>query len=177
MTLPAHTPGPWQLRAGLGAIEVVANREGGSSPECLLRMKSQSNAAANATLISSAPDLLAALERLYRASSIFFRASHDLEKRAAWDYAEATISKAKALNVNCLDGMQCPICGQQESFYVLASHEVLVTDDGTEDEGGDWEWCDDSPARCRVCRHNAPLREFATARHAESQPSAQEATE
>jgi hypothetical protein len=169
MTIPAHTPGPWRIRAALGEIEVVADHEGRHSPECLLRIKGQSNAAANAALISNAPDLLAALERLYRISSIDSEANNDAEIRDACEYAQATIRKAKAVNLNCLDGMRCPLCGQRESFYVLASHEVLVTDNGTEDEGGDWEWDDGSPARCRVCRHNAPLREFAIARSTESQ--------
>jgi hypothetical protein len=65
-------------------------------------------------------------------------------------------------NTNCLDGIRCPRCKQSDAFYIVASHEVRVTDAGTDDEGGDWEWNGDSQSRCAddCCGFSGELREF-----------------
>src|SRR5689334_13577263 len=109
MTRPEHTPGPWRVRAQSGEIEIVADPEGRFSPECLVRIKGQRNAAANAALIAAAPDLLEALERLCRVMAVGSAGRNDREKGAAWEYAQAAIRRAKAVNTNCLEGIRCPI--------------------------------------------------------------------
>jgi hypothetical protein len=65
-------------------------------------------------------------------------------------------------NTNCLEGIRCPRCKQEDVIYIVASHEVRVTDDGTEDEGGDWEWNHGSETRCgdNACAFTGPLRDF-----------------
>jgi hypothetical protein len=52
-------------------------------------------------------------------------------------------------NTNCLEGIRCPDCGNEESFRIAAKTIVTVTDDGIEDHG-DMEWDDDS-------RHSLPV--------------------
>ena len=68
-------------------------------------------------------------------------------------------------NTNCLDGIRCPRCKQSDAFYIVASvasHEVRVTDDGTDDKGVEWEWNNDSQCRCAddCCGFSGELREF-----------------
>jgi hypothetical protein len=82
--MKTHTPGPWHLvshRPNLVKVEtarvVVCDSFGGLSDETL----------ANARLIASAPDLLAALERL----------THPMADDDDLDYAREVIAKAKGL--------------------------------------------------------------------------------
>jgi hypothetical protein len=84
--MKTHTPGPWHLvshRPNLVKVEtarvVVCDSFGGLSDETL----------ANARLIASAPDLLAALERL----------THPMADDEDLDYARGIIAKAKGLAV------------------------------------------------------------------------------
>ncbi len=42
-------------------------------------------------------------------------------------------------NTNCLEGIQCPQCGNADRFRIVATSLFTVTDDGTEDHG-DVEW-------------------------------------
>ena len=65
-------------------------------------------------------------------------------------------------NTNCLDGLRCPRCKQREAIYIQALREVRVTDAGTDDEGGDWEWNDDSACRCADdrCAFSGTVRDF-----------------
>jgi hypothetical protein len=62
-------------------------------------------------------------------------------------------------NTNCLENIQCPACGNEESFRIAATTIVTVTDDGTEDHG-DMEWDDDSYAECAKCHRHGTLKDF-----------------
>ena len=62
-------------------------------------------------------------------------------------------------NTNCLAGIQCPDCGNEESFRIAATTIATVTDDGTEDHG-DMEWDDDSYAECTACHRHGTLKDF-----------------
>ena len=63
-------------------------------------------------------------------------------------------------NINCLEGIACPMCGQATAFFIEASVRLHVTDDGTEDQGGDHTWGDDAPFECVECGHSGTLAEF-----------------
>lgn len=65
-------------------------------------------------------------------------------------------------NTNCLKGVRCPSCGQEDAFQITARVSVLVTDDGTEDSGGDYERDHDAPTRCIDCGKCGPLSDFTT---------------
>src|SRR5438270_11768666 len=62
-------------------------------------------------------------------------------------------------NTNCLEGIQCPSCGNDDQFRIRATTLALVTDDGAEDHG-DMEWDDDSYAECTHCITSGKLRDF-----------------
>jgi hypothetical protein len=64
-------------------------------------------------------------------------------------------------NNNCLEGMQCPHCKSYGPFRIDACITVLVHDDGTEDEGGDYEWHKDSRCICG-CRYVSTISGFTT---------------
>lgn len=65
-------------------------------------------------------------------------------------------------NTNCLEGIACPKCGYSESFHIEAIVVLYVTDDGSEDRGGNHYW--DASSRCfcgnRECDYEAPFEEF-----------------
>lgn len=62
-------------------------------------------------------------------------------------------------NTNCLEGIRCPKCGQEDRFLIMGGAQFEVTDDGSEDVG-DHEWDDQSSTRCPGCSHAAPLKDF-----------------
>lgn len=62
-------------------------------------------------------------------------------------------------NENCLEGIYCPRCGQEDRFYIDARVTCLVTDDGAEAQG-DTEWDADSYCRCGGCEWYGPLKGF-----------------
>lgn len=66
------------------------------------------------------------------------------------------------MNHNCLFGWECPNCEYTEAFRVhaLRSLEVMLTDDGTEDKGGDTDWDSDSQVTCCECGHVATVFDF-----------------
>lgn len=66
-------------------------------------------------------------------------------------------------NTNCLEGMRCPNCGSYGPFRIAASIFVIVTDDGTEDEGGGYEWEDTSACICGACDHPGTIALFTEA--------------
>ncbi len=66
---------------------------------------------------------------------------------------------ATSRNVNCLDGIRCPKCGQEGSFRIAGSTVFEVVDDGTVGHG-DVEWDDDSWTLCPACEHEGKLGEF-----------------
>jgi hypothetical protein len=63
-------------------------------------------------------------------------------------------------NVNCLAMMRCPQCGSYGPFTITASVSVTVTDEGTEDDGSDYEWNDDAACACKECLHLGTIRTF-----------------
>lgn len=71
-------------------------------------------------------------------------------------------------NVNCLEGIRCPACGNEDRFLIEATLIMVVTDDGTMPVSGDICWDDDSYAECSDCRVPAKLGDFQTV--AESRP-------
>jgi len=72
------------------------------------------------------------------------------------------MSHATTKNTNCLEGIRCPRCKQQELFYIRACVEVDVTDNGTGDERGEYFWDDQSPCRCAddTCDRRGVLADF-----------------
>lgn len=62
-------------------------------------------------------------------------------------------------NTNCLEGIRCPNCGQEDRFFVVGCAEFEVTDDGS-DAVGDHEWDDGCSTRCPECGFDGELKEF-----------------
>jgi hypothetical protein len=63
-------------------------------------------------------------------------------------------------NTNCLEGIRCPHCGDEDAFRIEAQVTVYVTDEGTEDQGGDYAWEDESPCQCAACKHGGTIKDF-----------------
>jgi hypothetical protein len=63
-------------------------------------------------------------------------------------------------NTNCLEGMRCPSCGSYGPFQMEANIVVLVSDEGTQDAGGDYEWDLDHSCKCEECSHAATIGDF-----------------
>ncbi|MBS0207756.1 MAG: hypothetical protein JSS27_02270 [Planctomycetes bacterium] len=72
-------------------------------------------------------------------------------------------------NVNCLEGIRCPQCAQEDRFKITALISCLVTDDGSEPTG-DHEWDDDSSTHCPDCGFDGKLRNFRTRSHLPPDP-------
>lgn len=62
-------------------------------------------------------------------------------------------------NTNCLEGIQCPDCGNHESFRIAAATIAHVTDDGVADHG-DMAWDENSRTECTACLRTGPLSDF-----------------
>jgi hypothetical protein len=58
--------------------------------------------------------------------------------------------------------MECPECGSDESIHIDAIQKVSVRlcVDGTDSDGGDTEWSDDSYAECTECGYEATVKDF-----------------
>lgn len=63
-------------------------------------------------------------------------------------------------NTNCLQGIACPKCKSQGPFKIDCHILMRVTDDGTEEMGGDTDWDDDSYCECFACGHHARVSDF-----------------
>jgi hypothetical protein len=63
-------------------------------------------------------------------------------------------------NTNCLEAVKCPNCGQEDIFKIGASVIVEVSDHGTEDQGGDYEWDQAAFCQCCDCDHTGRLADF-----------------
>jgi hypothetical protein len=63
-------------------------------------------------------------------------------------------------NINCLEGVKCPKCGQEDLFKIAANVIVEVSDDGTEDHVGDHEWDEQAFCQCCECHHAGKLADF-----------------
>lgn len=64
-------------------------------------------------------------------------------------------------NTNCLEGIRCPECGQEDQFKITALITCEVTDDGSEPVG-DHDWDDESNTHCPGCGFAGKLRYFRT---------------
>ena len=62
-------------------------------------------------------------------------------------------------NTNCLEGIRCPRCSQEDRFFISGCAQFEVTDDGS-DAVGDHEWDEGSSTRCPECNLTAPLKDF-----------------
>lgn len=60
---------------------------------------------------------------------------------------------------NCLEGWKCPECGNKDKFTISVTATADVTDEGIED-GFDYEWDNDSFARCSKCGRSGSVLEF-----------------
>jgi hypothetical protein len=67
-------------------------------------------------------------------------------------------------NTNCLEGIRCPQCGQEDRFMIASKIIAEVTDDGAEVAspmyGIGFEWDDDSYCRCPECDFEGTLNDF-----------------
>lgn len=63
-------------------------------------------------------------------------------------------------NENCLKGVKCPKCGQDEKFGIAMDIVHEVTDDGVGDHIGEMDWADDSYCECRECWFSGKFKDF-----------------
>jgi hypothetical protein len=69
-------------------------------------------------------------------------------------------------NTNCLEGLRCPTCLQEDKLLVRTTSWVAMTDDGTDpyDDDlkylGEIEWDDDTMTGCPQCGHKGVMGEF-----------------
>lgn len=63
------------------------------------------------------------------------------------------------MNENCLEGLRCPNCKQDDTLHIAGTSLFYVIDDGTT-EHEDVEWDDDSFARCPQCGFEGKLCDF-----------------
>lgn len=64
-------------------------------------------------------------------------------------------------NTNCLEGVRCPNCGQENRFTITALVDCDVTDDGAwATDNSHYDWDGDSPCTCPACGRHGRLREF-----------------
>lgn len=70
------------------------------------------------------------------------------------------------MNTNCLEGLQCPKCKQEDELLVQVREWVSLSDDGTDpyadsvDNMGGPEWEDTSPTICPECKFTGPMKKF-----------------
>src|SRR3972149_9275486 len=62
-------------------------------------------------------------------------------------------------NINALEGIRCPKCGNEGHFYIAGSAMFSVFDDGV-GEYFDTEWDGGSYCRCANCGHEGILENF-----------------
>lgn len=62
-------------------------------------------------------------------------------------------------NENCLEGMECPACGQSDRFTITFTGSADVTDDGS-DDAGDHEWDEKSDCICAECNQMGIVKDF-----------------
>ena len=63
-------------------------------------------------------------------------------------------------NTNCLEGIRCPTCGNEDRLFISSSCLFEVTDEGAEPLDANVEYGKDSHAICPVCDHRGLLEEF-----------------
>jgi len=62
-------------------------------------------------------------------------------------------------NENCLEGMMCPKCAQEDLFSIVSTCIAEWSDDGTENEK-EMEFDDDSNCRCVECNFSGKVKDF-----------------
>lgn len=62
-------------------------------------------------------------------------------------------------NENCLKGMRCPRCEQDERLKIEVRTVVMMYDDGDSGQG-DLHWEDESYCECPECGHYGVVRDF-----------------
>lgn len=65
-------------------------------------------------------------------------------------------------NTNCLEGIRCPKCLQEDRFRISGETIFDVNDSGSEADGAH-EWGDESYTWCTGCDAEGPLAEFTIA--------------
>jgi len=66
-------------------------------------------------------------------------------------------------NENCLQGIKCPKCGNEDRFFIVATIVADVTDDGADiAKHTDMDWNDASHTRCPDCGETGELCQFRT---------------
>ena len=66
-------------------------------------------------------------------------------------------------NDNCLEGVRCPRCGNEDRLFIRASILAEVTDDGADiARDTDIDWSDASATRCPDCGETGTLAHFQT---------------
>jgi hypothetical protein len=67
-------------------------------------------------------------------------------------------------NTNCLEGIRCPKCGQEDRFMIAANIIAEVTDDGADvaspHYGNGFEWDEESYCRCPECNLEGKVKDF-----------------
>lgn len=63
------------------------------------------------------------------------------------------------MNINVLEGIRCPKCGNEESFCISVKTMAIVCDDGVSELYGDNAWDDDSYIECH-CGHSGTVGNF-----------------
>lgn len=66
----------------------------------------------------------------------------------------------KSKNQNCLEGVVCPRCHQEDRFNITGEATWKVRDDGTYDRIDGVEWDSDSPCVCPECGFSGTLGDF-----------------
>jgi hypothetical protein len=62
-------------------------------------------------------------------------------------------------NTNCMDGLRCPTCKQEDELRVECIVVCKVTDDGSE-AFGDLDFTDESCCHCPACEHEGTVKDF-----------------
>jgi len=72
----------------------------------------------------------------------------------------------REMNTNCLEGLRCPNCGNEDELLVRAEMWVSLTDDGTDPfanstkHRGGVEYDENSDAACPECDYEGALKDF-----------------
>jgi len=70
---------------------------------------------------------------------------------------------------NCLEGIRCPQCGQDNRFKIFALITCVVTNNGSEPVG-DHGWDDNSSTHCPECDFDGTLKQFRNRKHLPPDP-------
>jgi hypothetical protein len=65
-------------------------------------------------------------------------------------------------NTNCLEGIACPQCKQEDRFNITATIVVEVSDSGTGKELTGYEWDLSSHCTRTECEYTGTLKDFTT---------------